>query len=361
MNNLRPRVAIIYLCYGMEKYLDEVVCGIENQTYPKEFLGVVMVSNGSPDNIANEIKAKVLPRSEKDFPRVILIDDKNTGFAGNNNQGMKIALDQKYDYIFLHNGDLKLEPNAIDELVKLAESDKKIGSVQALVKHWNEPDKVNVSGGVFHIAGYGYARDNWKKIDNQNYKNGEEITYASGAAVLYRSKALEEVGLLEEAFFMYHEDLELGLRLRIAGYKNVLCSLAFALHDYNFSRNINKFKWMELYKWIVVLSYWKFGTLLLIMPVLLAVELGSVFLSIKGGWFGSKMWSYRQMCLSKTWKIIFRIKQHVKDLRKVQDKDLMIFVSGVIKDQENQNLIIKWIANPILSIYVKFLRLVIIW
>ncbi|MBU0614025.1 glycosyltransferase, partial [Patescibacteria group bacterium] len=111
----------------------------------------------------------VLPRSKKDFPEVSLLDDDNIGFAGNNNQGIKIALNKGYDYIFLHNGDLKLEPTTIEELVALAESDSSVGSVQALVKHWNSPKLVNVSGGVFHISGYAYAKDNGKKISEMKY------------------------------------------------------------------------------------------------------------------------------------------------------------------------------------------------
>ncbi|MBU0614026.1 hypothetical protein KJ766_01935 [Patescibacteria group bacterium] len=176
-----------------------------------------------------------------------------------------------------------------------------------------------------------------------------------------RSSALKKVGLLEDAFVMYHEDLELGLRLRIAGYKNVLCSGAQALHDYSFSRNPNKFKWIELYKWMVVFSYWKIGTLVLLSPVLLTVEIGSFFLSIKGGWQSAKFWSYGMLCSKKTWDNIFRMRSRVKNLRKIKDKELLKFVSGKIENQEVSNIIIDKIANPILSVYVEILKIVVFW
>ena len=211
----KPRVAIIYLCYNNLRHLDGVVKGWEKQTFPMEQTRVYLVPNGSPDGIAEEIRRHVLPRAGKDLPEIQLIDDGvNRGFAGGNNHATQLALEEGFDYIFLQNGDLRTDGKVIQELVTAMEADGEIGSAQPLVLFWHDENKVNVSGGMVHVAGYGYARDNGKALSKVKFEDLEEVMYVSGAAALYRATALKEVGTLEEAFFMYHEDLELGLRLR---------------------------------------------------------------------------------------------------------------------------------------------------
>ncbi|MBU1126617.1 glycosyltransferase family 2 protein [Patescibacteria group bacterium] len=359
---MHPKVAIIYLCYGNLKHLPEVVKGLELQTYPKEAMTVYMVPNGSPDGIAEAIRREVLPRSGMDLPRIVLIDDGvNHGFAGGNNVATRQALDEGHDYIFLHNGDLKLEPQAIEALVTSAESDEKIGSVQSLVLYWHQPDTVNVSGGIFHLAGYGFARDNLVKLDQFNRHDGEEIAYASGAAVLYRSSALRKVGLLEEGFFMYHEDLELGLRLRIAGYNNILSTESRALHDYSFSRNPKKFAWMELYRWVVILSYYKIATLVILMPVLLSIELGTWFMALTGGWFKAKVWQCLEFFKPRTWKLIIEMRRRAKRLRTITDRQQLSFVTGKIEAQEARSFVVDNIANPIISFCLRIIRGIVVW
>src|SRR5689334_1561269 len=103
---MQPRVAIIYLCYGAEKYMRPVADAIANLSYPKDRLAFFVIPSGSPDNVASVIKDEILPRSQKDLPEVIVADDGvNRGFAGNNNPAIQQALDVGFDYVFLHNGD----------------------------------------------------------------------------------------------------------------------------------------------------------------------------------------------------------------------------------------------------------------
>ncbi len=359
---MTPKVAIVYLCYGNLKYLPDVVKGIETQTYPRESMTVFMVPNGSTDGIAEEIQNKVLPRSEVDLPRIVLLNDGiNHGFAGGNNIAIRESLGEDFDYVFLHNGDLKLEPESIQKLVEMAEADEKVGSVQSLVLYWHQPEVVNVSGGVFHLAGYGFARDNLVKLEDFKRSNGEEIAYSSCAAVLFRASALRKVGLLEEGFFMYHEDLELGLRLRMAGYKNVLCTTSRVLHDYSFSRNPKKFAWMELYRWVVILAYYKYLTLILLLPALLSVELATWLLALKGGWIKAKFWQYWELLKPRSWLLIVEMRRRTNRLRVIPDREFLNFVSGKIEAQEIKSFLTDKVANPIISFYLKVLKKIVVW
>ncbi|MFH1712193.1 MAG: glycosyltransferase family 2 protein [Patescibacteria group bacterium] len=359
---MSPKIAIIYLCHGNLRHLPEVVSSFEHLEYPHENITIVMIPNGSPDGIAEVIRSNVLPRSGQDLPEVVLIDDGiNHGFAGGNNLGIKWALERDFDYVFLNNGDLKLHPKAISKLVEKAQDDRQVGSVQSMVLYWDDQKKVNVSGGVFHIAGYGYARDNTARLDQIDAKDGEEVIYCSGAAVLYRASALKKVGLLEEGFFMYHEDLELGLRLRMAGYKNILAKDSEAYHDYCFSRNPKKFAWMELYRWVVVLSYYKISTLILFLPLLCLIEAGSWMMSITGGWFKAKLWALSRWFVPSTWQLIFKMRRRARRLRQIKDRDLLKFVTGKIEAQETKSFIVDQIANPIIDLTFRLIRSVITW
>lgn len=358
----KPRILLVYICYNTRSYLDAVVSALKEVTYPKDRFTIIFVPNGSPDGITEAIKKDVLPRVGDDLPECIVVDDGvNRGFSGGNNHGMQYAIDHEYDYVFLHNGDLKLEPNALDELVQVAEKDASIGSLQGLVCYWDQPHVVNTSGGVFHVAGYGFARDNLQQRDQVHYEEGSEVINVSGAAALYRVDALKKVGLLEDRFFMYHEDLELGLRLKIAGYRNVLVPSALAYHDYEFARNPKKFAWMELYRWLVVLAYYRIPTLILLMPLLICIEIGSWAMALMGGWVKAKFWQYKEMLRWRTWTFLCSMRRRAQRLRTIPDREILRLVSGKIEAQEKSNVIVERFANPVINAWFEMIRLFIIW
>lgn len=340
-----PRVAILYLCYGNLRHLPGVVSGLAAQTYPHNRMKIFMLPAGSPDGIADAIRTDVLPRSQKDLPEVVLVDEPNRGFSANNNVGIRLALAEGFDYVFLHNGDLKLDAKAIEELVAMAESSTDIASVQALVRYWHQPDVVNVSGGSVHIAGYGFARDNKVPYRADIRPDGDELAYGSGAALLIRASALRELGLLEEGFFMYHEDLELGMRLRFAGFRNVLAAKAFAFHDYTFSRNPKMFAWIECYRWVVMLAYYRWRTLLVFAPLLLAIEVGTWFMAARGGWLRAKCWALREWFRPRTWQLMFAMRRRAQAIRVIDDAAFLALVVGRIENQEVDNAMMSAI-NP---------------
>lgn len=357
---MMPRIAIVYVCYNTAKYLPDVVSAVAALQYPKDRLALIFIPNGSPDNVVELIERDVMPRS--DVGEVVLLNDgQNHGFGKGNNQGMRWAIDRGFDYVFLNNGDLTVAPDAFNKLVDLAESDSQIASVQCLVSYWHEHNKINVSGGMVHIAGYGFARDNGKLLSEVQLTNGEDIAYASGAAVLYKVAALQKVGLLEEGFFMYHEDLELGMRLRFAGYRNALCTEAKAFHDYNFSRNPMKFSWMELYRSIVVLSYYRLPTLVVFAPLLLAIELGSWLMAAKGGWLKAKLWALAEWRRPRTWRLLFMMRARTRRLRVISDATFLSLVTGRIVDQEGRNVLMEKVINPVVDVCFRVLRALVRW
>jgi GT2 family glycosyltransferase len=320
-----------------------------------------MIPNGAQDGVQDLIKRDILPRSGNDLPQILLIDDGiNHGFAGGNNIGIKWVIDNGFDYIFLNNGDLKLDQHTIEEMVRVMESNKSIGSSQAFVRMWNDTQIVNATGGVMHVAGFGYARDNGEELPSVHRQNYDEVMYSSGAAVMYRASALKKVGLLEEGFFMYHEDLELGLRLRFAGYKNVLAANAYTFHNYNFSRNPKKFQWMETYRIVVLLSYLKIQSLILLLPILKMIECGVWLMAINGKWLKAKLLSCIELCKPKTWKLISRMRTRAQKLRIIDDREWMKLLSPVIEYQEKETSAVR-IGNRIVKFFWKIIFKFIKW
>ncbi len=362
----RPRIAIIDLTYGSQKYLGDVMEGIASQTYPKDLLTVVLIPNASPDDVVEFTEREIIPNAgagaEKKYPEVVHLNDGvNRGFSGGNNKGIEWAMERGFEYVFLNNGDLMLKPNVLERLVEELEGRDDAFCAQPLVVHWQHPELVNVAGGVFHLAGYAYAGHNLTPVADLDVTKVQEVTYASGASLLMKTSVLREIGLMEDRFFMYHEDLELGLRAMVAGYKNLLVPDVRALHDYKFSKNKMMFAWIELYRWVVMLGYWKWKTLLLLAPVLFVIELGTIPLALKGGWIKAKLYSYRNLVKPSTWALMASIRKRTQRLRVVPDAVLFEHVVGEIEAQEQSSAIIEKVANPVMKAYRNMLAKLIVW
>jgi len=365
---MKSKVAIIYLSYNARPYIDDVVLSLEQQTYPSDQLKLIIVDNPGQDDSLDYIKKQILPRSKKSLPEVELIaNQENAGFAIGNNQGIKSALDQGYDYVYLLNNDAKLDPEAIERVVEVAEADPKIGSVQSLMLLWQNPEVINSTGGMVHFLGFGFVRDNGKSLPlskgeaRRGFWVNQEIAYASGAAALYRADLLRRIGLFDEFLWLYHEDLELGWRIRLAGYKNVLAEKSIAYHHYEFSRSIKKWFWMERNRWIVLLTHLRWRTLLLLLPSLLVVELAIYIASIRSGWIREKFLSCLDLLRPATLKNIAAKRRVSQELRKVSDKEIVRLFTAKIEHQETSGPILKYLINPAMSLVWYLIRFLIRW
>ncbi|MBI5731744.1 MAG: glycosyltransferase family 2 protein [Candidatus Magasanikbacteria bacterium] len=361
-----PRVAIIYLSFHCQPYLDDVVSALEKLTYPKEKVEFVIVDNPHPQYGASVryINEKIMPKSGGALPKITLIaNQENLGFAGGNNAGIKYALAKDFDYVFLHNNDAFVAANFLEPLVEALEKDKTIGAGQSLLMLHPETELINSAGNVAHYLGFGYCDNYRQPIGEISLPAVKEIAYASGAAILMRVDLLRACGALDEDFFLYHEDWEYCYRLRTAGYKIVLARDSVVYHKYQFGRSITKYFWMERNRYGVLLEFFKWPTLVLIFPMLAVMELSLILFALKGGWFNERIKVYRYWADGKNWKTWLAKRERIQKTRQIGDRELTKEMVGVIDFQEKEmtSRVLKYVGNPLMEIYWRALRLIMFW
>lgn len=364
-----PRVAIVYLSFHCEPYLPDLIPALEKVTYPKDRWAFVVIDNPHPTHglSMETLERDVLSRSETSLPKVILLpQEMNTGFSGGNNAGMRWALDHGFDYVYLLNNDALPEPGFLEPLVAALEADKTIGCAQSLITLYPRTDLLNTSGNAFHFLGFGYSNDYLHPSLPTLPREipSIPINYASGAGILLRADLLKSYGLWDEDFWMYHEDLEYSMRLKMHGYSVVCVHDSVIGHKYEFSRSITKFQFMERNRYAVLLMFYKIPTLILLLPALLGVEMAMLFFAWKGGWLMQKMLAYKAWLSPKFWKLWLVKRKHIQKARVISDRALLSQSTvGAILFQEasTSTPMVKYFANPILSLYRRIVIAIVRW
>ena len=183
---------------------------------------VIIVDNGSRDGSQEFIRNY---REKVDFPIVLIENSQNLGFAEAVNQGISKA---RYDYIFSLNNDTVVEKSAILELLNLLNTEERIFSVSSKMVQFNNPELIDDAGDDYTLLAYTKKRGNNQNL-NKFIEVSEVFSSCAGAA-LYRKDLLEELGGFDSEFFAYMEDVDLGYRARINGYKNLFCPNAVVYH-----------------------------------------------------------------------------------------------------------------------------------
>ncbi|MFA7663130.1 MAG: glycosyltransferase family 2 protein [Patescibacteria group bacterium] len=312
-----PKVAIVVLFYNDPQDVQDCLGSLTKIDYPREDFDILAIDNFSPNMSAGEIR--------KNFSGdVILIEtDKNLGYSGANNLGIKYALKNNFDYVYILNPDTEVEPDFLTKAVKLAEQKKEIGLVQSKILLWGERNKIQTSGNKIHYTGICYS-GGFNQLDNIG-SEPFEIGYASGAGMLIKKEVFEKIGILNEKYFMYHEDVDFGWLAHLYGFEVLTEPKSVVYHKYNFSRNNQKFYWMERNRWWVTLKNYKIGTLIVLAPALVALEIMLLVYSLLGGWFNLKLRSYLGVIIGL--KDIWQKRQIVQHERQISDRQFLKFTT----------------------------------
>lgn len=335
-----------------QKYLDDCLKGLRAQDYEGE-MKIFITDNESSQPSFEFLKSK-MPEAE------ITRNQNNDGFAKGCNDSIKKALAQGFEYVIIFNIDSEIDPQCVSQMVKVADSDPKIGAVQARMMLYEQKDLINSLGNTTHFLGFGYCLGYGQKPKSYDLQISD-IHYASGTAVLYKSHVLDQVGLFDEEYWMYNEDQELPWRMWLAGYRVVLAPEAVVYNKYEFKRSIQKFYWMDRNRIISILKCYRLPTLLLIAPAFVIMEIGLILYSLSTGWFKEKVKVWQYFFNLKNLKKIWQGRKKVQALRKVSDRQISRLITGKIKFQEVDNDWKLRLVNPFFSVYWRLVRLIMFW
>lgn len=221
---LWPLVSVITVNYNQWAVTCQLLDSLRLCTYPQ--LEIILVDNGSltdnPDNFYER------------YPEVQLIKTgQNLGFAGGNNAALPYA---KGKYLLFINNDTEVEPGFLEPLVELLEKHPNIGMVSPRIQFYHHP-------GILQFAGFtpftkitmrNYAIGFGQK-DNGQYSNVRETGSIFGAAMLVPRKVIEEVGPMDEVYFLYYEEHDWAARVKKSGYKIFYDGRSLVLHKESIS------------------------------------------------------------------------------------------------------------------------------
>ena len=279
------RVVIIIPVYNGRQYLPDLLCSLKRHESAGIQREILVCDDKSSDNAVEFIK--------NSCPEVRVIEgEKNLGYAGNVNRGLSYAIKSDFNYAVILNQDVEVEKNWLEPLVREMKDDGSTAAAQPLVLY-NDKETVQAWGNEVHFLGFGFSGGNLQKVRSTNSElRTREVTYTTGSAMIMRMSVIREVGMLDEDLEMYHEDLEWCLRARLQGYRMMLVPESRVYHKYEFERSIKKYYFMERNRFIVMVEYYKFLTLLAILPAFIVMETGLLFFSLIRGFWRERLKAY---------------------------------------------------------------------
>lgn len=224
------KVLTVVLSFNSKKYIGECLDSLS-----KTKTDILVVDGGSSDGSAEFIKG---------YPLLKLIEtNKNLGYAGGNNVGLKYALENKYDFVWIVNPDIVVDPKALDEALKVMTKDDKTAVVASKVYfasgyefHKNRYGKKELGKVIWYAGG----ENDWKNVFAIHYGMNEvdkgqddkekEVGFATGSSMLIRCDALKITGIIDEKYFLYYEENDLCQRFRKAGWKLMYAPKSIVWH-----------------------------------------------------------------------------------------------------------------------------------
>ena len=208
-------VSVIIVNFNGKRFLQDCFSSILKQTYPS--FEVILVDNASHDGSVEFV--------QEHFPPVkILVQKENLGFAGGSNAGIRQA---HGEFILTLNNDTVITPDFISELVKPMVQDPSVGMCASKMVF---PDgRINSTAICISRSGAAWDRGGGEP-DHGQYDSAEEVFGPCAGAALYRRTMLDEIGLFDEDFFLFMEDVDLAFRARLSGWKCMYVPTARVVH-----------------------------------------------------------------------------------------------------------------------------------
>lgn len=217
---MEMKVFVIVVTYNGNQWYQKCFDSLRDSEFP---VSVVVVDNASSDDTVEYIKTN--------YPEIHLITSKiNLGFGQGNNKGIRYALDNEADYVFLLNQDAWIEPNTIVELLRVHKNNNQFGVLSPM--HINA-DKNSIEKGLMHYLA-NYKITDSSLFDDLYFNRLKEVyvtKYINAAAWLIHRNILETVGGFDPIYFHYGEDDDYMNRVHYHGYNIGVCPIVKVVHD----------------------------------------------------------------------------------------------------------------------------------
>lgn len=208
------KVTVIIPNYNGLRFMEPCFAALERQNF-KDF-DVLVVDNGSEDGSAEWLRRREIPT---------LFLERNTGFSGAVNVGIRAV---KTPYVILLNNDTEPLPDYVGELVRCMDRFPEVFSASSKMIQLYHRDLMDDAGDMYSLLGWAYQRGVGQP--SSGYSRPAEVFSACAGAAIYRREVFEEIGYFDESHFAYLEDIDVGYRARIFGYRNIYCPTAAVYH-----------------------------------------------------------------------------------------------------------------------------------
>jgi GT2 family glycosyltransferase len=214
-----PLVYVVVLTWNQRQVTLDCLESLAQMTYPN--FRTLVVDNGSTDGTAEAIKGR--------FPDVeIIVNERNLGYPGGCNVGLRYALNRGADYIFAINNDVTVDPAILDELMREIAPD--VGILAPKIYSASDPNRIWSVGGQRHRLTLEMTHRGDGELDRGQWNEVLERDYLIGCAHLFSRSLLEDIGLLDAGFFLYYDDPDICMRAQQAGYRLLMVPRALMWH-----------------------------------------------------------------------------------------------------------------------------------
>ena len=265
---------------GRDLTLD-CLSSLEKITYPN--VKVYVIDNGSSDNSVTAIRNQ--------FPDYEIIElPENYGFARGNNAGFELVK-QKADYTIFLNNDTIVDPNFVEPLINAMESNSTVKQSTPKIFYADNLDSIWFGGGKVNLWAGWIRHLGIRQKDSMQFSFDRNVDYATGCCVCMRTMDFESIGMFDESFLMYGEDVDLSLRFRKQGGQILFVPESKIWHKVSSSIgtqfSIRKWKRKNIGKMKLVTKHVHPAQLPIVMPLAILVSILELFITIILG-FGRK-------------------------------------------------------------------------
>lgn len=271
---MRPSLSVLIVAWNSREELQPTLAALLPELEAGDEL--IVVDNDSADDTVERVKA-LAPGAR------LLRMGRNVGFAAGVNAG---AAGARGELLVILNPDAAPLPGWGAAIRRPWLEGRGWAAWQALVAEAGG-ETINSAGNPLHFTGIVWAGQHGRPIAEA--PPAGEVAVLSGACLAIPRRTWEAVGGFPAKFFLYHEDVDLSLRLRLGGGVLGIEPAAVVAHDYEFGAREPKWRWLERNRLAFLVRAYPAPLLFLLAPALIATELALLAVSARGGWAGQKL------------------------------------------------------------------------